>query len=552
MNTLLEDVSKEEYFFLPDDDNYNTIENHAFSFRDDRWDLSPLILYSETKCHNQKIIDFSDLPESIREIVKRHTYHELSRVKPQSAIQRSSMGKTDLKKFMEEFGIVSFEQFDTERYLAYNAWLRQIYITDTEKPWNEQSLYLKALFLKQLLDRATLLEWKGAPKEPIVLGDITLMEIWGMSNKKSGEKQKKRAEARVIPNSIWNTIIRAARDECQYRIQRNAEVVYSSGEAKGIRAVNFRKYLILTLAFTGLRISEVATLTRGCVFQCRWERHWLRRTTSKTVPEPQEGDIRIPKELFNALKELEEITESYKLYSGINRLFFTVDLKNNSKIGILTESSIKASLLRGFRKDHNFCDTNGYPYHFTPHDFRHTFASKLVNEHNVSLTTLMRHYAHVSLEMTSHYTHLSKEKLKKRALAGFIYTDKIIAGGKEGEEFIKRLNEAKAEQDIDAAIAKLSDAFGINSLPFGLCVYDYRRGHCPNLGVQSCWEIGCKDFVTSSSFLQNFEHERDTLKIQIERDKHLGQIACAKMKSIKYGKLVKIIGELTVSENLNV
>lgn len=552
MNALLNNLTPAEFFPFPRNGDYNSITNHAFVFADERWDLSPLIENPQNHPGTSRRIIFSMIPDTLRYTYKCFAYHLLSEMKPQSAAQKANLLKIDLLRFMEEFGLSTFKEFNIEVLLNFNAWLRETYITQkemaNEKPLSNYTLYHRALALKQFLDMARLHKWDDAPSEPIYLGDTSLSEMWEANRQHKAQKLKERAEARLIPRKVWEAIIEAARNESPFTKNTSKAknfLVYKSGQAEGLQGINFAKYVVLTLAFTGLRRGEVMTLHSHCVFQDRWKRCWLRRITTKTVSEAEEGDIRIPKKLHDALLELKELTKEYRKRSGLDLLFFGIDSQRNNNILPLSENTLQHSTLPGFRKRNPITGEDGEPYYWTPHDMRHTLASILVNDYNVSITTMLRHYAHMSLEMTQHYVHLSKETIKKRALAGFVHANKILFNGKEGEIFVQKLNEAIAEKDMDKALSDLVESYGVNSLPFGVCIYDYRRGHCPNLGVSSCYEIGCKDFVTSDSFLMNFENERDILEMQMERDKRLGRLADRKMKSIKYDKIVKIIGSLT-------
>jgi len=567
MSALLYELEPSVAFELPQDNNdLNSIVNKAFAYKDDIWDISPFIKNPKSYSHGSKVMKFEDIPLAIRPLVKQHCYYELGRLKPQSVASKLNKSKVKLLMFMSEFRIHTLESFNTERFLQYLAWLRDTYITQPElkrdtllkqgkdeeakkyKPLGENSLYDASLWLKQLLDNATNLQWEGSPKDAIRL-EPSLSFMWGQNTKQRDKKKKEKGEARLIPNSIWEKIINSAREESKYQLG-NARgtiytTVYKSGQAKGIKSINFAKYIILIQAFTGLRISEVTGLKSGCVFKDKKERKWLRRETSKTVLEPQEGDIRIPTEVFEAIKEVDSLTDDYRTQSGLKNLFFAVSFKQNNTISSFPSDDWNYQQLTPFMKRNNICDENGEIYKVRSHDFRHTFASKLVNEWNVPLAVLTRHYGHLSMEMTMHYVHLSKEKLFKKAIEGFTEASKILANGEVGENFIKVINEAKTEDNLEDFIKKLTNSFGVTSLPFGACLYDYRRGHCPNLGVQSCWEIGCSSFTTSDKFLPNFEHEADILESQIARDTMLGKVVEVKKKKVKFGKIVKIIGDLS-------
>ena len=482
----------------------------------------------------------------MRDIIKKHSYYELGRMKPQSVAYKLNAGKSKLIKFMNEFELSSLEDFDTKRFLQYVSWLRDTYITQ-HKQVTKSRLYSTSLWLQQLLDNAIKYHWEGGPKSNIIL-ESSLITIWEQSGQ--NKNRKLNAQKRLIPDSVFQQIVDCARKESQYKVLNcyghKYKLVYKSGQAKGVQAVNFTKYCILIQAFTGLRISEVMSLQFGCVFEDKNKRKWLRRKTSKTVLEAEERDVRIPTEIFNEIKKLEKLTLDYRKISGLNNLFFSVVASKSNKIDKLSSVSWSEKYLDKFVKRNNIRNSEGELYKLRSHDFRHTFASKLVNDWNVPLSVLTRHYAHLSMEMTMHYIHISREKLLKKAVVGFTEASKIMANGEVGEDFKKVINEVRVEDNINDLVERLSDSFGLTSLPFGVCLYDYRRGYCPNLGVQSCWEAGCSSFVTSDKFLPNFEHEIDILEKQISRDKHLGKVIEVKKKKIKYDKINKIIKGLSI------
>ena len=122
--------------------------------------------------------------------------------------------------------------------------------------------------------------------------------------------------------------------------------------------------------------------------------------------------------------------------------------------------------------------------------------------------------------------------------------DNIYTQGKEGESFSQILNEAKDIQNLDEHIQKLSKMFGINPLSFGLCLYDFKRGQCSHLGVQSCHMIGCGDFVTNSSFLTNFEHEHKLLNKKIDYCHLHGHSIEAKKTQFHLQKIETIINTI--------
>lgn len=111
-----------------------------------------------------------------------------------------------------------------------------------------------------------------------------------------------------------------------------------------------------------------------------------------------------------------------------------------------------------------------------------------------------------------HYVHLSKMKLKESYIKGMIESKNIITLGTEGEQFKKSIANIKNMDELNESVTKLSKLYGINPLPFGLCLYNFKRGHCPHLGVRSCYMPNCGDFVTNERFLLNFENDYKRLQ----------------------------------------
>ena len=543
-------------FSIPKDNNdFDDIKNDLFAFSDDEWDLSSLIPNEQHYSASHKIMKFDGIKESIRTLVKRHSYFELGRIKPQSVCVNFITGKKKLLAFMDEFSLDSLEIFNTEYFLQYNAWLRDKYITKPTKEkaqlmcegrleeaekihiTQERKLYHAALWLKQLVDNARNNNWSGSPKSPIIL-ELSLLMIWGLDRKQQYNEKRSNAENRLIPDAVFDKVVSSAEKESVYQGK-----TFRMGQAEGIVSVNFTKFAILTLAFTGLRISEALSLKSGCFFKDKYNRSWLKIKHIKLLPEPQQDNIRIPTKLYKLLTELERLTAQYRSRSGLKQLFYAVSSVEKNKINPLSSRQFNKSLKK-FIKENNIYDKNGELYRLRSHDFRFTLASKLVNDWNIPLVVLCRHYGHMSIEMTQHYVHLSKEKLLKKAIAGFTMASTILTNGKTGENFAEIINKAKAESSLDITLEKLRNSFGVNPLPFGICLFDFRRGHCPHLGVQSCWEIECKNFCTNDKFLPSFEHEAVILEQEIIRTEKLGQTAQTKNNKIRHHKLSKIIKQL--------
>ncbi|WP_294967199.1 hypothetical protein [Sulfurimonas sp.] len=143
-----------------------------------------------------------------------------------------------------------------------------------------------------------------------------------------------------------------------------------------------------------------------------------------------------------------------------------------------------------------------------------------------------------------HYINITKDELKKSYIQGMLEADTIFTQGKEGEVFRSGINNAKSVTDLNEVVNGISKLYGINPLPFGLCLYDFKRGNCPNLGAQSCYMVGCSDFVTNETFLPNFENEINLLQTHITKCQSNNQVIEVKKATHQLNKLKTIIDKI--------
>jgi hypothetical protein len=291
------------------------------------------------------------------------------------------------------------------------------------------------------------------------------------------------------------------------------------------------RYGILIQAFTGLRISEVLTLKEDCL-SIRNNKYWLTYTSSKTSKEPIDKTILISKIVYNEIGDLIEITKEYRRilkdlkdsYSIAIKKYIFLKSSNYKDYTIITPKSVSwtGHYLELFIKNNNITCLNEKGekefYHLKSHFFRHTFAKKLVNN-GVPLRVIKRHYAHVSIDMTMRYITLNHETIEKDYIKTFIEAKTIYTNGKEGDLFKQIVNQVGIRNSIDDVINNLTKRFGINPLPMGLCIMDFKKGHCTHTGSEGCYFSNCKDFVTNITFLDNFIKQRDLILNELERIK---------------------------------
>lgn len=225
----------------------------------------------------------------------------------------------------------------------------------------------------------------------------------------------------------------------------------------------------------------------------------------------------------------------------------TTHIKQRYKPRTLESGKWTSTILRPFLERNgintSFINSQGKKVKVTSHCFRHTFAHIAVVTKNVNLKVIQTHYKHLSIEMTSYYLALSKKVLKENYIQGML-TSNLYTQGKEGERFKALIEDIRVTEHLDKVLEKLSKLFGINPLPFGLCFYDFKRGHCPNLEVQSCYMVSCGDFVTNRSFLPYFEHEEDLLNKQLAHTQRQGYTVEEKKARFRLQKVQSITKQL--------
>ena len=524
-------------------------------FKDSVWDLSSLFSNKRNNVHSQRRLNFALLASKpcVIEPIKRYCYLRLGQVKPISVVNAYNELSTKLIRFMQHYEMDSLEAFTTKHFMAFNLWLKTEYAN--QKASNTNNLARVANTLYQIIKIGQSLGFSALPKENIVL-EISVWQWWTQGTER--KRVPDQIVDRSIPLPIWKEILQKAwaEPDITQRIR--------SGSSEGLFRVNNVKFALLIQAYTGLRISEVLYLKRGCINRDSSNRCWLDVAIEKTEQTPVRHQILIPEEIFTLVKDLhtlsqplkEEAKEKEYLFYILSRPYKRSEYTSRSKRFIpvpLESGKYNSNLLRPFLERNDlpstFTNSDNETMTLTSHCFRHTFANIAVAQKGIDPTVLQTHFRHLSLEMTMHYVYLNKNELKKSYIKGMMESDNIYTQGREGDSFKKILNEATGVKDLDQSTEQLSKMFGINPLPFGLCLYDFKRGHCPHLGVQSCHMIGCSDFVTNASFLPNFKHEKELLIKQLDHVQKSGQFIEAKKTQFHLHKIETIINSIKKDEH---
>ncbi len=407
-------------------------------FDDDIWDLSPLInSLGSAKC--DKLIRFENIKsDSIKLVVKNYLYYKLGKVKPRTVIiNRNSI--TYILKYCTSNGIISFEQITTQIIEDFNAWLR-----DSCKI-SKKTGYMAMLVLEEIIRIGSVKKW-SVPSAEVLIGH-TASEIWG-----SGCDNNSNNKFEPIPENIFQKIVACA-IEYEYSLIARAGILIQSQ--------------------TGLRISEVLSIKSGCLHKEPGRSPYFEVYISKTSKaEPILHKVYANELVVRAIEDLEKGTKSLREESGMQELF----LRRNKSIGIPRPAFWSSTYLKTFIRRCDIRGENGELYHLRSHQFRPTFVRHLVLK-GLPISFAMKQFAHVSVEMTSHYLMLEEKEIKELYAQIILNPNNKLVGvnAEKINNTKKDYFKGKATNDYETCIQSLSEGLSFNPLPGGICLYDYRR-----------------------------------------------------------------------------
>ncbi|WP_047983577.1 tyrosine-type recombinase/integrase, partial [Ornithinibacillus californiensis] len=158
---------------------------------------------------------------------------------------------------------------------------------------------------------------------------------------------------------------------------------------------------VIMIAFkTGLRISDILSLKNDCLIK-RDNQFWLEADIRKS--RIQGHRIPIDSHLAGIIEST--IEKSSATYNPERFLF--VITKGRRKGETINQTYIRAHL-RKFSIRHQIKDESGRPFHFRTHQFRHTFAMKMLNG-GADLLTVQGIMAHGTPESTLSYVRILEE-----------------------------------------------------------------------------------------------------------------------------------------------
>ncbi|MBU3180619.1 site-specific integrase [Clostridium psychrophilum] len=358
-----------------------------------------------------------------------------------------------ITSFLWDNHIISFSEVTKEIFLNFALYLKE------EKEVAVGTGYNLCYVVEEIIKVGQIKGW-NVPKTNL-LSDVNSCDLW------KPQKSRKENKTKPIPEEIFDKIL-------YYAANKETNILTKAG--------------IIIQSQTGLRINEVLGIQKGCVHTTRDGHDYMKVLVPKTEKDtnPTPHKVFINELVKGVIKELEEYTEELRQESGLTELF----LVRYSGIKVLSVSAFTDRRIPNFIKKWDIRDNKSNLYPLKSHQFRATYVRELIKK-KVPIAHIMKQYAHVTIEMTTHYLTLNNEEVKE------IYSDMILSpnskiSGLRVKEIKGKLDtqfKGKTEEEIDDIVSNISKSMSFNPLPTGVCLYDFRRGNCSD--GDGCFFYNC-------------------------------------------------------------
>lgn len=281
------------------------------------------------------------------------------------------------------------------------------------------------------------------------------------------------------------------------------------------------RLLTVILMRCGLRVGDASKTAFDCVVRDGDGAPYLRYTNRKMN---REALVPIDEEVEQAITEQQR--QILRRWPDGSPWLFPAPKMNPDGRKPLTTHSYRGQL-RDWLGRCDVRDEHGRPVHLTPHQWRHTFGTRLINR-DVPQEVVRVLLDHSSGEMTAHYARLHDTTVRRHWEAA----RKVNA---KGETVIIDPGGPLAE----ANWAKQRLGRATQALPNGFCALPAAKT-CPH--ANAC--LTCPMFVTTPEFLpQHREHRQQVMQI-ISAAEARGQLRLAEMNQQVLGNLDNVIATL--------
>lgn len=266
----------------------------------------------------------------------------------------------------------------------------------------------------------------------------------------------------------------------------------------------------------GLRVNDALRLEHDCIVLDADQAPYLRYFNHKMKREA----------LVPIDEELRALITARQAILGTSSLLFPRLTKNTDGLAPMGSSTYRGALYRWLERC-EIRDEHGRPVHLTPHQWRHTLGTRLINK-DVPQEVVRRILDHDSPQMTAHYARLHDTTIRRH----WENARKVDISG-------TTIVLDPASTLAEAAWAKQRLGRATQALPNGFCGLPVQKT-CPH--ANAC--LTCPMFITTGEFLpQHREHRTQVLQI-ISAAEARGQTRLAEMNRQVAENLDTIIGTL--------
>ncbi len=283
------------------------------------------------------------------------------------------------------------------------------------------------------------------------------------------------------------------------------------------------RLLTVVLMRCGLRVGDATKVALDCVVRDGDGAPYLRYVNRKMK---REALVPIDEEVEQAITEQQQ--RILRRWPAASPWLFPAPKMNPDGRKSLTTHSYRGQL-RDWLARCEVRDEHGRPVHLTPHQWRHTFGTRLINR-DVPQEVVRVLLDHSSGDMTAHYARLHDSTVRRH----WENARKVNA---KGETVTIDPGGPLAEANwVKQRLGRVTQA-----LPNGFCGLPAVKT-CPH--ANSC--LTCPMFVTTPEFLpQHREHRQQVLQI-ITAAEARGQARLAEMNRQVMGNLDNIINALEI------
>ncbi|MFG3383344.1 tyrosine-type recombinase/integrase [Streptomyces sp. NPDC047999] len=278
------------------------------------------------------------------------------------------------------------------------------------------------------------------------------------------------------------------------------------------------RVLTLILMRCGLRVGDACNLAFDCIIRDADGAAYLRYLNQKMK---REALVPIDEEVENEIATQQQ--RVLHRWPGGSRWLFPAPRMNPDGIRPLTTHSYRGQLERWLERC-DVRDEHGKAVHLTPHQWRHTLGTRLINR-DVPQEVVRVLLDHSSGEMTAHYARLHDTTVRR-------HWEKARKVNIKGESVTVDPEGPLAE----ATWAKQRLGRVTQALPNGYCGLPVQKV-CPH--ANAC--LTCPMFVTTPEFLPQHREQRQQLLQIVSAAEARGQARVVEMNRQVIGNLEKII-----------